>query len=125
MVIISLSVVHQKVRFDCVFSMQIPLFHEKNLSILTCLELILKGFSNPALLMSCQQGPFGSWKYDFLIFIKPLIRLSCPQGPLGSCKFDFFHCSTHYSSLFTLISSYFPLFPLISPYFPLFAFIYP
>ena len=87
---------------------------KKHFSILTYLELILKGSSNPALLMSCPQGPFGSWKFDFFHFFKPfvpgvvpagafweleiwlfefsnpLFRLSCPQGPFGSWKLNFF-----------------------------------
>ena len=54
----------------------------------------MKGFSNPALLMSCPQGPFGSWKFDFLIFSSPLFRVSCPQGPFGGWKFDFFNFSS-------------------------------
>ena len=44
--------------------------------------------------MSCPQGPFGSWKFDFFNFSSPLCRLSCPQGPFGSWKFDFFDFSS-------------------------------
>ena len=62
---------------------------KKHFSILSCLELVLNGFSSPMLLMSCPQGPFGSWKIDFLDFSSPLFRASCPQGPFRSWKFDF------------------------------------
>ena len=140
MVIISLSNFHQRVRFDCVFPIEIPLFpRKKHFSILTCLELILKVFSNSALLMSCPQGPFGSWKFDFLIFSSPLFLVSCPQGPFGGWKFDFFNFSSPLSSgrarrgllgagnltfsiVQLIIHPYSPLFALICLYLPLFTF---
>ena len=53
---------------------------KKHFSILTCLELILKGFSNPALLMSCPQEPFGSRKSDFFDFFKPFVPGVVPAG---------------------------------------------
>ena len=114
---------------------------KQHFSILNCLELILKGFSSPVLLMSCPQGPFGSWKFDFFDFFKPFVRLSCPQGPFGSWKFDFFQPIIHpYSPLFALICPYLLLFtlnypsqgpnlPLFTPNYPgaaaLFTLIYP
>ena len=93
MVIISLSGFHQKVRLDCVFPIEIPLFYEKTLFHFKLSRIYFEGFSSPVLLMSCPQGPFGSWKFDFLNFASPLLRVSCPQGPLGSWKFDFLNCS--------------------------------
>ena len=76
-------------QFDLFFQSRFHFLMKKHFSILTCLELILKGFSNPALLMSCPQGPLGSWKFDFLNFSSPWFRASCPQGPFRSWKFYF------------------------------------
>ena len=56
---------------------------EKHFSILSCVELILKGFSNPVLLMSCPQGPFGSWKFEFFDF-QALCPVAVPAGALLS-----------------------------------------
>ena len=58
-------------------------------SILTCLELVLKGFSNSALLMSCPQGPFGSWKFDFFNFSSPLSGCRARRGLLGAGNLTF------------------------------------
>ena len=44
MVILSLSVFHQKVRFDCVFPLEIPLFHEKALFHFTVSRADFEGF---------------------------------------------------------------------------------
>ena len=115
-------------------------------SILTCLELVLKGFSNPALLMSCPQGPFGSWKFDFFNFSSPLSGCRARRGLLGAGNLTFLIVQPiihPYSSLFALIYPYLPLFTLNypsqgpnsslftlftvaqRPYLTLFAFIYP
>ena len=89
---------------------------KKHFFILTRLELILKGFSNPVLLMSCPQGPFGSWKFDVFNFSSPLSGCRARRGLLGAVNLTF--------SIFqALIHPYSPLFPLISPYFTLFALI--
>ena len=95
MVIMSLSGFHQKVRFDCVFPIEIPLFHGKARFHSNLSRAHFEGFfSSTMLLMSCPQGPFGSWEIDFLDFSSPLFRVSCPQGPFGSWKFDFLNFSS-------------------------------
>ena len=114
-------------------------------SILSCLEPILKGFSSPVLLMSCPQGPFGSWKFDFFNFSSPLSGCRARRGLLGAgnLTFSIFQalCPVvvpagafweleiwlfeFFKPLFTLIHPYFPLFPLICPYLPLFTLNYP
>ena len=115
---------------------------KKHFSISSCLELILNVFSSPTLLMSCPQGPFGSWKCDFLIFSRLLFRVSCPQGPFGGWKFDFFNFSSPLSGcrarrgllgagnltfliVQPIIHPYSPLFALICLYLPLFTLNYP
>ena len=62
---------------------------KKHSSVLTCLELILKGSSSPVLLMSCPQGPFGSWKIDFLDFSSPLSSCRARRGLLGAGNLTF------------------------------------
>ena len=89
MVIISLSGFHQKVWFDYVSPLEIPLFHEKTLFHFKLSMTHFEGFSSPVLLMSCPQGPFGSWKIGFFNFSSPLFRASCPQGPLGAGNLTF------------------------------------
>ena len=90
MVIISSSSFHQKHRFDLFFPIEIPLFHEQPLFHFKLSRAYFEGFLLCFVLpMSCPQGPFGSWKFDFLIFSSPLFRMSCPQGPFGSWKIHF------------------------------------
>ena len=91
---------------------------KKHFPILSCLELILKGFSSPVLLMSCPQGPFGSWKFDFLIFSSPLSGCRARRGLLGAGNLTFLIVQP-------IIHPYSPLFALICPYLPLFALNYP
>ena len=47
MVILSLSTFRGKVRFDCIFPIEIPLFMENHFVILSRLGFILKGFCSP------------------------------------------------------------------------------
>ena len=67
---------------------------KKHFSVLSCVELILKGFSSPVLLMSCPLGPFGSWKFDLLNFSSPLSGCRARRGLLGTKKFDIFDFSS-------------------------------
>ena len=87
-------------------------------SILSCLEPILKGFSSLVLLMSCPQGPFGSWKFDFFNFSSPLSGCRARRGFLGAGNLTF-------SIVQSIIHPYSPLFTLICPYLPLFTLNYP
>ena len=92
MVIISLSSFHQKVRFDCVFPIEIPLFHENIL-----FHFKLSGAYFEGVFESCAPDvvPAGAfWELEIWLF-------------------EFF------KPLFTLISPYFPLFALICLYLPL------
>ena len=79
-----------------VFSpIEIPLFHEQPLFHFKLSRAYFEGFLLCFVLwMSCLQGPFGSWKFDFFNFSSPLFRVSWPQGPFGSWKFDFFNFSS-------------------------------
>ena len=122
MVIISLSSFHQKVRFDCVFPIEIPLFHEKtlfhfNLSrayferfFESCapdvvpagafweLEIWLFWFFQALCPVAVPAGAFWGLEIWLFQFFKPFVRLSCPQGPFGDWKFDFFNFSSPLSS---------------------------
>ena len=142
MVIISLSSFHQKVRFDCVFPIEIPLFHENIL-----FHFKLSGAYFEGVFESCAPDvvPAGAfWELEIWLFefFKPFVRLSCPQGPFGGWKFDFFNFSSPLSGcrarrgllgagnltfliVQPIIHPYSPLFALICPYLPLFTLNYP
>ena len=46
-------------------------------------------FASPVLPMSCPQGPFGSWKFNSLIFSSPLSRCRARRGLLGAGNLTF------------------------------------
>ena len=76
MVIISLSVFHQKVRFDCVFPIEIPLFHEKTLFHFKLSRAYLEWFFE-----SCapDRGLLGAGNLTFPIF-QALCPVVVPAG---------------------------------------------
>ena len=117
MVIISLSSFHQKHSLDCFcFSIEIPLVHEQPLFHFKLSRAYFEWFLLCFVLwMSCPQGPFGSWKFDFWIFhalcsgcrarrgllgaehltfefFKPFILGVVPAGAFGELKIWLFEC---------------------------------
>ena len=94
MVIISLSGFHQKVRFDCVFPIEIPLFHENTLFHFNLSRARFEGFFEFCAPDVVPAGAFGELEIWLFQFFKPFVRLPCPQGPFGGWKFDFFNFSS-------------------------------
>ena len=94
MVIISLSGFHQKVRFDCVFPIEIPLFHEKALFHFNLSRAYFEGFFESCAPDVVPAGAFWELEIWLFDFFKPFVRLPCPQGPFGGWKFDFFNFSS-------------------------------
>ena len=113
MVIISLSVFHQKLWFDRVFPIEIPLFHEKALFHFklsrayfegffeSCapdvvpagafweVENWLFGFFKPFVPGVVPAGAFWELKTCVSEFSSPLFQVSFPQGLFCSSKIDF------------------------------------